>query len=86
MVQDYKYQWTLEDEDANRFLMLNTDMELAYDIDVDNFGDGTTCHLIERSRETDINQCEIADTFDLVRTYANVSLTLYITSRCTRTI
>ena len=53
-------------------------MELAYNIDVDNFGDGTTCYLIERSRETDINQCEIADTFDLVQTYANVSLTLYI--------
>ena len=39
---DYKYQWTL-DNNEGRFSMLNTDMELAYDIDVDNFGDGTDC-------------------------------------------
>ena len=26
-------------------MMLNTDMEVIYDIDVDNFGNGTKCHI-----------------------------------------
>ena len=35
---DFKYQWTVQLPGSHFCLMLNTDMELAYDIDVDNKG------------------------------------------------
>ena len=83
--QDYKYQWTLQDTNNNRFTMLNTDIEIAYDIDVDNFGEGTSCEVVVGFMEDDVNTacicptipdsnyCPASDTFDLVQTYANVS-------------
>ena len=66
--------------------MLNTDMELAYDIDVDNFGDGTTCEVVVGYVEDDESSscvcssqpsnCNSAETFELVQTYANVNMIL----------
>ena len=85
--QDYKYQWTLQDTNNNRFTMLNTDIEIAYDIDVDNFGEGTSCEVVVGFMEDDVNTacicptipdsnyCSSSDTFDLVQTYANVNFT-----------
>ena len=75
---DYKYQWRLiaDGEDSNSGtlrLMLNTDMELVYDIDVDNFGDGTDCNVVVGGDETDASACSIASTASLVQTYADVS-------------
>ena len=84
--QDYKYQWTLQDTNNNRFTMLNTDIEIAYDIDVDNFGEGTTCEVVVGYMEDDVNTacicptipdsnyCPASDAFELVQTYANVSI------------
>ena len=82
---DYKYQWSLNN-DGSFFLMLNTDMELAYDIDVDNFGDGTTCEVVVGYVEDDESSscvcssqpsnCNSAETFELVQTYANVTMIL----------
>ena len=86
MPMDYKYQWTLR-SDTERFTMLNTDIELAYNIDVDNFGEGTSCEVVVGYMEDDVNTacicptipdsnyCSSSDTFDLVQTYANVSFT-----------
>lgn len=45
--------------------MLNTDVELIYDIDVDNYGAGTTCTIP--------STCAEASTKSLVESYANVS-------------
>ena len=45
--------------------MLNTDVELVYDIDVDNYGAGTTCTIP--------STCAEASTKSLVAAYANVS-------------
>ena len=53
--------------------MLNTDMELAYDIDVDNTGSGTQCVI--GGGQT---PCEKADTKNLVATYAGVGKTFVI--------
>lgn len=81
--KDYKYQWTLQDANNNRFTMLNTDIEVAYDIDVDNFGEGTSCEVVVGFMEDNVNTacicptvpdsnyCSASDTFDLVQTYAN---------------
>jgi len=44
-------------------LMLNTDVELIYDIDVDNYGAGTTCTIP--------STCAEASTKSLVESYAN---------------
>ena len=59
--------------------MLNTDIELAYDIDVDNTGSGTQCvigkGLSVRKRSA---PCEKADTKNLVATYAGVGKTFVI--------
>ena len=82
---DYKYQWTLR-SDNERFTMLNTDIELAYNIDVDNFGDGTDCEVavgyVEEDETTacicpslpDTNYCHSSETFHLVQAYANVNI------------
>ena len=45
---DLKFQWDVFFRDPPKFtrsFMLNTDMELAYDIDVDNTGKGTQCKI-----------------------------------------
>ena len=58
--------------------MLNTDMELAYDIDVDLVA-GTTCVLgdaIERETGVVGTDCTKATTYDLVKTYADVMTNL----------
>ena len=83
---DYKFQWTLQNSEG-RFSMLNTDMELAYDIDVDNFGDGTDCEVVVGYQpDNEANSCvctsqptncNSAETFELVQTYANVSISLF---------
>ena len=56
-----KYQWS----STAGALMLNTDVELVYDIDVDNYGAGTTCTIPLT--------CAEASTKSLVDSYANVS-------------
>ena len=71
------------------FMMLNTDMEVMYDIDVDNFGDGTVCQIQDKNNITESctninNQTEIstndsivlcpkAPTAKLVALYAKVN-------------
>ena len=62
------------------FMMLNTDMELAYDIDVDNSGNGTKCVIPsqdkKRTKSKQINfgtiNCPVAVTKKLVTMYAKV--------------
>ena len=56
-------------------MMLNTDMELVYDIDVDNFGVGTECNIVVGGDTTDGSACSISDTASLVQTYADVNTT-----------
>ena len=80
---DYKYQWRLiadgEDSDSGTLrLMLNTDLELVYDIDVDNFGDGTDCTVVVGGDETDASACSIASTASLVQTYADVNIQIIL--------
>ena len=72
--------------------MLNTDIEVAYDIDVDNFGEGTSCEVVVGFMEDDANTacicptipdsnyCSASDTFDLVQTYANVGFHFHQTT------
>ena len=52
-------------------MLLNTDLELAYDIDVDNEGSGTQCKI--QKVVTPQHTCPIANTKSLVEKYANVS-------------
>ena len=53
-------------------MMLNTDIELAFDIDVDNQGAATTCEIPSRSSGLKFGKCPEAETMDLVKVYANV--------------
>ena len=62
-----KYQWN---STAGAALMLNTDVELVYDIDVDNYGNGTTCKMNAASDHA----CAESSTKGLVESYANVCL------------
>ena len=48
-------------------MMLNTDMELGYDIDVDNTGEGTQCKIGNGQL-----RCSRSSTYNLVAIYANV--------------
>ena len=50
-------------------MMLNTDMELAYDIDVDNTGKGTQCKI---GNGEDESRCSKSSTHTFVAIYANV--------------
>ena len=61
-----KYQWS----STAGALMLNTDVELVYDIDVDNYGNGTTCNMNAASDHA----CAESSTKGLVESYASVSL------------
>ena len=61
-----KYQWN----STAGALMLNTDVELVYDIDVDNYGNGTTCKMNAGSDHA----CAESSTKALVESYASVSL------------
>ena len=61
-----KYQWS----STAGALMLNTDVELVYDIDVDNYGNGTTCKMNAGSDHA----CAESSTKALVESYASVSL------------
>ena len=47
--EDLKYQWTMETNEG-QFMMLNTDMEVIYDIDVDNFKNGTKCTIVDQAK------------------------------------
>ena len=74
---DLKFQWSLTGAEDGTFIMLNTDMELPYDIDVDNSGSGTKCVI--RSQEEKSKQitfrttnCPVAATKKLVTMYAKV--------------
>jgi hypothetical protein len=75
-----KFQWTLSGVEDGTFIMLNTDMELAYDIDVDNSGSGTKCMIPSHEEKTKkSNQitsgtinCPVAVTKKLVTMYAKV--------------
>ena len=59
-------------------MMLNTDVELAFDIDVDNQGAGTTCEIPSRNSGMKIGVCPEAKTMDLVKVYANVRYSTFI--------
>ena len=61
-----KYQWS----STAGALMLNTDVELVYDIDVDNYGNGTTCKMNAASDHA----CAESSTKGLVESYASVCL------------
>ena len=50
-------------------MLLNTDMELAYDIDVDNTGNGTQCKI---GNAQDQPRCSNSSTHIYVASYANV--------------
>ena len=64
---DKKWQWQMEDTDGRRKgMMLNTDIELYYDIDVNAY-EGTTC-----SATDGLSACTKADTANLVGLYASV--------------
>merc|ERR1712029_858454 len=77
---DWRYQWDLfengtwfEGSADRKGIMLNTDIELAYDIDVDLVA-GTSCVLgdaIERETGVSGTACTKAGTYDLVKSYAN---------------
>ena len=83
-----KYQWTMS-TGVKPAMMLNTDMEVIYDIDVDNFGNGTQCHIeasnniteqctsINNQTTTSSNDsvifCPKAPTAKLVEIYAKVN-------------
>ena len=74
---DLKFLWSLNGAEDGTFIMLNTDMELAYDIDVDNSGSGTKCVIRseeEKRGETTFRttNCPIAGTKKLVAKYAKV--------------
>ena len=53
--------------------MLNTDIELVFDIDIDNAGQGTQC--VPKMGAT--QQCKVAPTKKLVEDYAFVSRLVY---------
>ena len=50
-------------------MMLNTDMELAFEIDVDANAGTTTCAPVETEQ---MGACQAAQTASLVQTYAEV--------------
>ena len=52
--------------------MLNTDMELAFDIDFNNTS-GTSCVINHNSGPPEARGCPTASTYGLVRKYADVS-------------
>ena len=74
---DLKFQWdtflTINPSSFHTSLLLNTDLELIFDIDVDNTGHGTQCipstHRVPAGRQ----KCKEAPTKNLVETYAFVS-------------
>ena len=57
-------------EASQRGMMLNTDMELAYDIDVDNYR-GTQCS--KNGDEEAMAGCKRSTSYDTVVSYARVS-------------
>ena len=58
---------------------MNTDLELAYDIDVDNKGNGTQCEIGNDTKEQ--LSCPIASTMELVEIYAKVYPVIFQTFR-----
>ena len=69
--EDLKYQWVLRLRGGQTSMLLNTDMELAYDIDVDNAGVGTQCLIPFDAITQDIdNICNEASTKQWVDLYA----------------
>jgi len=73
---DKKYQWVVKLPRGQTFMFLNTDMELLYDIDVDNAGTGTQCTipLFESEKDKialDGKLCKEAASKRYVVTYAH---------------
>ena len=63
--KDLKYQWTMTIPKGTRrgtYMMLNTDMEVMYDIDVDNFKDGTKCTIGDSKN---IRKCCMEESLDI---------------------
>ena len=66
-----------------QFMMLNTDMEIMYDIDVDNFKNGTQCvietdpsinqQIVCSSHRDKRHACPKSSTANLVAIYAKVN-------------
>ena len=54
-------------------MFLNTDIELVYDIDTDNSGDGTTCTISSSQTDSTVDYCSESDMRSTVKTYAEVS-------------
>ena len=72
---DLKYEWVVKLPGGKNCMLLNTDMELLYDIDVDNAGKGTQCviPLFDTESEkkgVDRPFCKPANTKNLVEVYA----------------
>jgi hypothetical protein len=71
---DLKFSWTVyddtDDDEDTEYHLLNTDIELAYDIDVDNSGSGTQCLMGVAADGATDDACSEATTKDLVATYA----------------
>merc|ERR1711962_1361087 len=65
---DKKFQWNWI-APFGKFMMLNTDMALAYDIDVNNTGDGTQCQIFKDFDRQ--GSCSTADTWSFVKLYSN---------------
>ena len=86
---DKKYQWNYTVvgepdpfgiEQWNSYILLNTDVELVYDIDVDNYGFGTKCQLRESAGR---DACRpIPEAQSLVRQYSYVRLALQLFILC----
>ena len=69
---DRKWQWNLNDADGTMVgFMLNTDMELAYDIPVDSDLGTTSCAITATGS---LDACPDATTKSLTETYATVRL------------
>ena len=86
---DRKYQWNYTVigepdpfgiETWASYILLNTDVELVYDIDVDNYGFGTKCQLRESAGR---DACRpIPEAQSLVRQYSYVRLALQLFILC----
>ena len=77
LIGDKRFQWDLsvpsnftKSKLEETFMMLNTDIELVFDIDVDNKGSGTTCELWNTNSARPEGSCPIADSKVLVDEYA----------------
>ena len=80
---DKKYQWNYTEytqpdvgnghTEWETFMLLNTDMQLGYDIDVDNYGFGTQC-IVGNDVDTEQGCRPIPSALKLIESFAEVCL------------